>query len=223
MLELGDVHRRHAIDRRAALGGDRRQRGARVERRGRHDHRRTVDAAHHAAQHAAEAMVKRHRHADPVGCGIPQTLAGVKRVQKHVAMREHRPFGQSGRARGELDVVHVVGAHGPRARLERFGVAHAGRLHRRPTSTSPGRAVSKRDQSLQTRESVSSSNRASEAAATSGQSDSTIDTKFEPLNGLPDDQGRHVGHAQGVGELMNPVGGIDVDEDRADPARRRTG
>ena len=102
-----DVHRRHAVDRRAALGVDGRQGGPGVERWRRHHDRRAVDAADQGPQHAAEAMVERHRHADAILGRVTQPLARVIGVHEHVAMREHRALGQAGRPRGELDVVDV--------------------------------------------------------------------------------------------------------------------
>ena len=56
------------------------------------------------------------------------------------------------------------------------------------------------------------------AAATSGQSDSTIETKFEPLNGLPTISVVTSAMRKRIGELMNAVGRIDIDEDRANLA-----
>ena len=50
------------------------------------------------------------------------------------------------------------------------------------------------------------------AAATSGQSDSTMATKFDPLNGLPTSERRHVRHRQGILELLQPIGGIHIDQ-----------
>ena len=66
MAELGDEHRRHAVERRAALGLDRLQRRQRIEAFAGIDHGRAVGDAAQVAHHHAEAVVERHRNAQPV-------------------------------------------------------------------------------------------------------------------------------------------------------------
>ena len=121
--------------------------------RGRHHDRRAVDGADQRPQHAAEAMIERHRHADAVVGRVAQPLAGVIGVHQHVAVREHRPLGQAGRSRGELDVVDVR-----RARRPAIGLRARGRDDSSPASRSdqvdqpgPGRP-SERDQPPEPRE-----------------------------------------------------------------------
>ena len=58
------------------------------------------------------------------------------------------------------------------------------------------------------------------ASAASGQRVSTICTKSEPLKAIPDDQCRDVGHPQGVLQLEEPVGRVDVDQHRPQAADR---
>ena len=69
VVHLGDEHRRHAVERGAALGLDRLERGERVEPLARIDHRGAVRQAAEIAEHHAEAMIERHRDAHPVALG----------------------------------------------------------------------------------------------------------------------------------------------------------
>ena len=70
MVELGDEHRRHAVERRAALGLDRLEHRERVERLAGHDHAGAVRGAGQVAQDHAEAVIERHRDADAVALGV---------------------------------------------------------------------------------------------------------------------------------------------------------
>ena len=58
MVELGDEHRRHAVERGAALGGDGLEHGLRLETFAGIDHRRAVGDAGEVAQHHAEAVIE---------------------------------------------------------------------------------------------------------------------------------------------------------------------
>ena len=90
VLEHGDEHRGHAVERGAALLFDGRQRRAGLKAFGRKHHRRAVNHAAQRSQHAAEAVVQRHGQADAVRVIEPLALAGVERVEQNIAMREHR-------------------------------------------------------------------------------------------------------------------------------------
>ena len=74
VVHLGDEHRRHAVECRAALGLDRLQGGERIEAFARIDHRRAVRQAAEIAEHHAEAVIERHRDAEPVPLGEPHRL-----------------------------------------------------------------------------------------------------------------------------------------------------
>ena len=109
VLQLGDVHRRHAVDgtwpaRRSMAV----ERGRGVERLGRNDHGRAVDHGAQRAQHAAEAMIKRHRDANPIVCRQLLALADVIGVHQQVAMAERGGLGKAGRAGSVLDVDRLV-------------------------------------------------------------------------------------------------------------------
>ena len=64
--ELGDEHRRHAVQRRAPLGLDRLEHRQRVECVARDHDRGTVGRAPEVADHHAEAVVEGHGDAHPV-------------------------------------------------------------------------------------------------------------------------------------------------------------
>ena len=108
MIEHRDEHRRHAVDRRAAFIVDRAQRGFSLEGDGGHDHRRPVRDGSQIAHHAPEAVVERHRHANPIRRGEPQRLANEESVVQDVVMRQRRAFRRSGRARRVLNVRRIV-------------------------------------------------------------------------------------------------------------------
>ena len=72
VLELGDEHRRHAVQGRAALGLDRLEHRHGLEGGPGIDDARAVRGAGEVAQHHPEAVVERHGHADAVGLGVPQ-------------------------------------------------------------------------------------------------------------------------------------------------------
>ena len=107
---LGDEHRRHAVERRALLVGDRAQGQGRVEAGRRDHHRRAVGGAREVAHHHPEAVVEGHRDADPVLLGVAAGLADEVAVVEDVAVAERRALGEAGRARRVLDVDRVVGS-----------------------------------------------------------------------------------------------------------------
>ena len=59
VLQFGDKHGGHAVDRGAALLGNGLERGQRVKVFRRNHHGRAVRDAHHVAQHHAEAVIRR--------------------------------------------------------------------------------------------------------------------------------------------------------------------
>ena len=93
MVEFGDKHRRHAVKRRATLGFDRLQRRQRIKALARIDHRRAMRKAAEIADHHAEAMIERHRNAQPVALGEPDRLAHEETVVEDVVVQSVAPFG----------------------------------------------------------------------------------------------------------------------------------
>ncbi len=60
------------------------------------------------AHHHAEAVVERHRDADPVIGGVSAALADEVAVVEDVVVRQRRTLGEAGSAAGVLDVDRVV-------------------------------------------------------------------------------------------------------------------
>ena len=110
--ELGDEHGGHPVERRAALGRDRGQRGRRVERRCRVDDARPSRGGAQIADHHAEDVEQRHRDADPVPLGVPAHLPDDVGVVEDVVVAERGPLGVPGGARRVLDVDRVVRVEG---------------------------------------------------------------------------------------------------------------
>ena len=97
MIELGDEHRRHAVDGRAPVAVDRPQRGLGVERFGGKHHRGAVRDGGQIGHDAAEAVIEGHRHADPVLVRVLESLADEEPVVQDVVVRQRRPFRRPGR------------------------------------------------------------------------------------------------------------------------------
>ena len=114
MAELGDEHRRHAVQRRAPLGLHGLEHVGRVERVGRDDHRRPVRRAAEVAHDHAEAVVEGHRDAQPVAG--PEALQPGHEVPvvEDVPVGERGALREPGRARRVLDVDRVVGCSAAR-------------------------------------------------------------------------------------------------------------
>ena len=108
MVQLGDEHGRDPVQRRAALGLDRLQHFRRIEALSGEDHRGAVRQASEVAQHHAEAMIERHRDAEPVGLREVHRLADEVAVVQDVVVGQRRPLGEAGGAAGELYVDGVV-------------------------------------------------------------------------------------------------------------------
>ena len=78
---------------RSAATASRTARG--VEALARKHHRRAVREAGEVAEHHAEAVVQRHRNAEPVALGQPHRLADEVAVVDDVVVRERRAFGRA--------------------------------------------------------------------------------------------------------------------------------
>ena len=102
MVQLGDEHGGHAVDRRRLLLVQGLQHELRVEVL--HDeHGAAVGEAGHDAQHAAEAVEERHGQAHTVLGTEFLALADVEAVVQDVAVGEHDALGE---ARGAARVLH---------------------------------------------------------------------------------------------------------------------
>ena len=176
VLQLGDVHRRHAVDRRGPLFFDRVERRAGLKILGRDDHRRAVDGAGQRAQHAAEAVIERHGNAEAVVLGELLAAADVIGVEQQIAVAEHGGFGEAGRAGGVLDVDRLL--CGLSERLMRSsslgGTLRPALDHLVPQQQAGRRVAFDGDDVAQPRIRVGLLTRPSLAAAISGQTSASI-------------------------------------------------
>ena len=192
----GDEHRRHPVDPGAPLGRDGAQRDLRVEGGRRDDHRRPVGGAAEVGHDHAEAVVEGHRDAQPVLGPERDELGDEETVVEDVPMAERRPLRPSGGAGGVLDVDRVVRAQ-PRLTLGQRPLGHVAALldQRRPVV---GVEV---DHPLQGR----------------GVRGGLLDhpAVVAALDARGGDQHPHPRLVDGEGELVRPVGRVDVHQDRA--------
>ena len=136
MVQLGDEHRRHAVQRRTAFAVHRRQHFQRIEILD-HHHRRTVRNHRTDPQHAAETMEQRHANQQSVGRSKMHPVADRQPVVQDIVTGQHHPFRESGRPGRILHIDLVVTVHprlGPfelvvadqRPELHQFGsIVHA--------------------------------------------------------------------------------------------------
>ena len=103
-----DEHGGDAVNGGRPLALDSVERGRGGEGLGRNDHGRAVDRGAESAQHAAEAVVERHRNADAVVGRHPLAVADVVGVQQQVAVRERGGLGKASSAGGVLNVNGVA-------------------------------------------------------------------------------------------------------------------
>ena len=108
MVQFGDEHGRHAVQRRAVLVCHRLQRRERIEALAGEHHRRAMRDARQIADHHAEAVIQRHRDAHLVLLGVGHRLAEEVAVVEDVVVRERGTLRQPGGAGGELDVDRLV-------------------------------------------------------------------------------------------------------------------
>jgi hypothetical protein len=108
VVQLGDEHGGHAVERGAALGLHRLEGRERVEALAGVDHGAAMGQRREVADDHAEAVVERHRDADTVRLGQPQSAADEVAVVEDIVMRQRHALGRAGGAAGKLDVHRVV-------------------------------------------------------------------------------------------------------------------
>ncbi len=107
MVELADEHRRHAVERGAALGLDRVEHCLGLERLGGQHDARSVRGRGEVPHDHAEAVVVGDRHADAVVLGDRAALADEEAVVEDVVVAERRALRKAGRPARVLDVDRV--------------------------------------------------------------------------------------------------------------------
>src|SRR3984893_19111697 len=107
-VHLGDEHSRDAVNGCALFGRDRLEGSEWMKALARVDHGCAVRQAAEVAEHHAEAVIERHRDAEPVLLGEPHCLPDKETVVQDVVVAEGGAFRKTGRAAGELDVYRVI-------------------------------------------------------------------------------------------------------------------
>src|SRR5689334_22875486 len=108
MFEFGDEHRRYAMQRRTAFGGDGFQRLDRIESVVRENRRRTMADTGEIAHHHAEAVIERNGNAEPVLLAEAHAFADDAAIVENIEVTERGALRHAGRAAGELDVDRIV-------------------------------------------------------------------------------------------------------------------
>ena len=223
MVKLGHEHRGHAIERRAPLAADRAQRVAGIEAFARDDHGRALGDAAQGAHDHAEAMVEGHRDAEAVPFGQPHRGGDVRGIVDDVAMGQAGPFRAARGARGELDVDRVGVGQGPHDPVEIAGgdrVAPAAQVveaqHARRHFGADG------DDPAQVGHGGGGQLprfRPGQFRADLGQHGEIV----RCLEARRGDEGAAFHVPQRIAQFVGTIGGVDADEDRADPGRRELG
>lgn len=116
VLEHGNEHRRHTMQRHASLRCDGAEHGFGVEALVRVNHRRAVRDANQIAEHHAKTVVQRHGNAQAIDFAEVHRCADEVAIVEDVVMRQRGALGPTGSPRRELNVDGVVelqrGAHG---------------------------------------------------------------------------------------------------------------
>jgi hypothetical protein len=162
-------------------------------------------------QHHPEAVVERDRDADAIGLRVAAAFADEEPVVEDVVVRERRAFRKAGCPRGVLDVDRLVELTARFALGERRVIAsHGAREVIVPCDLLRTRRLgADHDDGAQRRE-----RRANLAHHRQ------ILARLVAIEG---DERRDTALPQDVLELREPVGGVDVDEDRPDLRRRVLG
>src|ERR1700723_1813961 len=109
MVEDGDEHRRHAVKCGATLRLDTLQGCQRVKAAAGINDRGAMGEAIQVAHTHSEAMIQRHRNANPVADAGADRFADEKPIVQNITVRQGRAFRGSSRAAGELNVYGVFG------------------------------------------------------------------------------------------------------------------
>ena len=108
VVQLGNEHSRHAIERRTALLLHCLERGQRGKVLPRDHHSSAVTGAGQVGQHHAKAVIERHRDADPVRAAKPHCLSYEIRVVENIVVGKRSPLWQAGSPGRVLDVHHII-------------------------------------------------------------------------------------------------------------------
>ncbi len=108
LVKQGDEHGGHTVKRGGFFFGDGGQGQQRVESIIGVDHGGAVGDAPQIAHDHAETMIERHRDHQPIIGSQPQAFANHVTVVENVVMTEGRALGETGGARGVLNVHGLI-------------------------------------------------------------------------------------------------------------------
>ena len=191
----GDEHGRYAVYARTSFGLNGFQGQPGIEPGRRDDHGDAMGGAAEIAHHHAEAMVERHRYAEPIAGGEVDALGDEEAVVQDVAVRQRRPLRETRCTRGVLDV-------------DRIGVGQ-----RRLTFGQPACGYGVGAQGLPV---VGAQE---DHLAQRGCLLAHLGDHPDVVAGLElgcRDQHPHLRLVEHIGQFVCPVGGVDVDQDGAD-------
>ena len=221
MVELRDEHRRHAVQRGAAFGGNGRQRQAGIEALARKHHRRARGQAHQHAHHHAEAVVERHRYRQPVVDAEAHRRTHADGVVDDVVVRQRGALRVAGGAAGELHIDRLV-------RLQRRADGqrrpHAGRVGQ-CVEFAPIHHARRGDVAQPDDQPQLGQPRAAQLARTAGVEFGREGPQHRQVVRALELRGRHqrlqAGLVDGVIEFRDAVGRVDVHQDHAQPRGRQ--
>ena len=224
MVQLGDEHGRHAVERGGALGLRRLQHGRRIEAVAGIDHGGAVGHAAQVAHHHAEAVVERHRDQQPVPVGEAQQLGGEVAVVEDVVVAERGALGIAGGPAGELDVDRIVELLLPLPPRQLVGADPLGHGQQLSPAEHSRRGAPRR--AAPRRAGSETSAEASAPGRLAGQLRRQLVDHPRVVRGLEPRRGhqpRAAGLLERVLHLVEPVARVDVDEDRAQLGRGELG
>ena len=219
MVQLGDEHGGHAVERGRPLRLGRLEDGGRIEALARVDHGGPVAHAAEIAHDHAEAVIERHGDEEPVAVREAEQLRREVAVVQNIVMAEGGALRVAGGAARVLDIDRVVelllalaprqvlGADRRRLRQELGPGEHAGRAR-----------LAEPDHAAQIGQCLG----LELARAARAELRRQLVNHAGIVGGLElrrDHEPRAAGLAERVLHLVQPIARVDIDEDRADLAR----
>ena len=223
MIELGDEHGRHAVERGAALGRDGLERRQRIEALGREHHRCAMRDRGEIAQHHAEAVIERHRDADAVARRETHRRAGEVAVVEQVVVGERRAFGRAGGAAGELDIDGVIELERRRQRRLRAAFAVAAHAHHVVEAIEAAALVGANADEGGERRQALGLEPARRAAVEFGRQFAQHADIIARLERIGGDEGAAADLVERIVELGQAIGGVDVDQNEPGLGGRELG
>ncbi len=216
LIEHGDEHGRHAVQRSGFLFGDGVQGQQRIEGVTGVNHGAAVGDTTQIAHHHAEAVVQRHRNDQAIGGAQAKAFTDHVTVVENIVVTEGRAFGKPGGSGGVLDVHRLVEMQAVLALVQLLD-RHPGRqiAQLRPGQETDGWLRIKADDAAQRRQAITlqlANGLLRQFRHQALQHGVVIGGLERPGT----DQPLAAGLLQHVFQFGTAVGGVDVDQDHAD-------